>query len=387
MPKPIKILHVLGRMVCGGAQMRTLDILRHIDRRQYQFHFCVLFDRPGELDEETRALGSEVYPMRVASVGFPRRFRRLLQEDQFDVVHSHVHYASGLLLRLAAKCGTPVRVAHFRTSDDGRDSGPARRTLRKLMRHWIDCYATNILAVNCASIAGTWGPDWRSDPRCQTIFNGLDPSIFEGGTDRDGVCREFGLPLDAPLCIHVGRMARPKNHPRLISIFAAVLGHQPTARLMIVGQRDDGIENRLRRRIAELGIRDHVVFCSMRRDVPRLLKAADLMIFPSLWEGLPGAVLEACAAGTPVVASDLPGIREIADRLPNVRCLSLDLPNGQWAQTISQILSHLPTDAQRCNAHRAFAASDFTIGRCTEKMCRVWQGLAPELTVGGAAGG
>ena len=123
-------------------------------------------------------------------------------------------------------------------------------------------------------------------------------------------------------------MRPPKNHLRLIDIFGEVLRRQPTAVLLLVGQGRNAIERRLHRRIAQLGLGGQVVFCQERTDVPRLLGAADALIFPSLWEGLPGVVLEACAAGTPVLASDLPGVRDIAARLPRVRCLSLEADNS-----------------------------------------------------------
>jgi hypothetical protein len=100
------ILHLFGRMDRGGAEMRTLDVMRRADRGRFRLHFCALSGRRGELDEEIRSLGGEVHLLPL-SASFPWKFRRLLREGRFDVVHSHVHYPSGYLLRLAAKEGTP----------------------------------------------------------------------------------------------------------------------------------------------------------------------------------------------------------------------------------------------------------------------------------------
>jgi len=385
MSKPLKILHVFGRMGRGGGEMRTMEIYRHIDRRRYQFHFATLSDRPGELDEEIRTLGGEVYPLERRRHGFARRFRELLQRGQFDVVCSHVLYYSGFILRLAARCHVPTRVSFFRSLYDGQGLGLGWKPYRKLMCRWIDRYATNILAVAEGVMAGTWRADWKADPRCQVIYNGLDLAPFDVEVDADEVRREFGLPKCDPCYIHIGRMTPPKNHLRLISIFAEVLKHQPAASLLLVGRGGSRIEQDVRHRVAELAIADRVVLCNERNDVPRLLQASDALIFPSRWEGLPGAVLEACAAGIPVLASDLPGVREIAARLPGVSCLSLDLDDVTWARTLQSISEASNVRPSRQDIRRCFAESEFTIQRCASRHCRIWQGPGPETKTREAA--
>ena len=80
----------------------------------------------------------------------------------------------------------------------------------------------------------------------------------------------------------------------------------------------------MKERFRALGVLDRVRFSGERQDIPRLLKGADLFLFPSLWEGLPGALLEACAAGTPVLASDIAANREVAEVFPGIRLLGLE---------------------------------------------------------------
>ncbi len=371
MPKPIKILHVLSRMSRGGAEVRTMEILRHIDRRRYRLEFCTLSGLPGELDDEIRAMGSDIHPLRRHPVTFPRRFGELLRRHRFDVVCSHVLYYAGIILRTAARNNTPGRVALFRSSHDGGGSGVVRRLYRRLMRGWIDRHATQIVAVGEGVMDRVWGTHWRSDQRCRVIYDGIDPTPFEQAERPEGVREEFGVPPDAPLFIHVGHLRRPKNHLRLIEVFAELRRRRPSARLLLVGEGDNRIEHLVRRRVAELNIDGHVVFCRRRTDVPRLLQAADAMIFPSLWEGLPGVVLEACAAGTPVLASDLPGVREIAARLPQVRYLPLEADDAQWARVAAEISQSRVADAAR----PSLADSIFTIDHCARRHCQVWEGV------------
>ena len=369
MPKPIKILHVFSQMGRGGGELRTLEILRNIDRRQFRSHFCAISGREGELDGEIRSLGGEVHLLRRDLVRFPRRFRGLLRRHRFDVVHTHLLNYSGVILRLAAQSDVPIRAALFRSSHDGKASSLGRRMYRRLMRHWIDRYATNVQAVSQGAMEAVWGPHWKSDPRCEVIYDGVEPAPFEEETDAESVRREFALPSRAPLCIHVGRMARPKNHLRVLSIFAEVLRRRPDARLLLVGRGGNQIERDVRRRIAAPGIAGRVVLCGQRTDV---------LIFPSLWEGLPGAVLEACAAGVPVLASDLPGVREIAARLPQVRYLPLEDDDANWAETAIAILESTDAPSARRRAREMFVGSIFTIDHCTRRHCRVWQNLPPQ---------
>ncbi len=378
MSEPIKILHVFGRMGRGGGETRTVELFRRLDRQRYQFQFCTLSEKPGELDEEIVRLGGQVHAIPRCRMGFSRRFKRLLREGSFQVVYSHVLYYSGYLLRLAAQCEIPTRAMFFRSLYNGQGRGVAWQVYRRLMHHWIDRYATHILAVGQGTMAGSWGNDWQRDPRCQVIHNGLDLTPFEATVDIPSVRREFGIEPDVPLYIHVGRMMPPKNHVRLISIFREVLQRQPRAKLLLVGRGGTPIERDVRRQVAQSQIEGHVIFCGERNDVPRLLQAADVMLFPSRWEGLPGAVLEASAAGTAVLASDLPGTREIAARLPDIHCLSLDVDDTGWAKALQAIYRPNSPRPTREEIRRRFSQTEFTMQRCLDAHCRIWDG-APSL--------
>ncbi len=398
--RPIKILHLHGRMGRGGAEMRSMELFRHVDRRQFQFHFCGVSGCPAEFDEEIRDLGGEVHLLCRRHLSFQRRFRQLLLTHRFDVVHSHLHYLSGSLLRTAAQCGVPVRVAHFRSSHVDQVDGLGRKLYRlawrlwvdryatdAVMRRWVDRYATDILGVSHARLDEAWGADCESDPRCQVVYEGLDLAQFQTPADPIGVRSEFGLTTGATLYLHVGRMTEAKNHARLVSIFAEVLQRDPAARLLMVGRCDRRIEGELRRRMASLGIEGQIIITGERSDVPRLLKAADLLVFPSRWEGLGDAVLEACAAGTPALASDLPSIQEISALLPGVCCLPLEASDGAWAQAAVSLTATPKPDNNPTTASRHFRESVFTVEQCAQTLCLIWQRAAATNPTGGVADG
>jgi glycosyltransferase involved in cell wall biosynthesis len=370
MPQPLRILHVFSALYRGGAEMLVRELLRHVGRGRYEFHFCLLSGREGPVAEEFRELGARLHPLSVLAPGFSGRFRKLLAAERIDVVHSHVHRSSGWVLRQAARAGVPVRIAHFHSSHDGRPAGLRRSVQRAVMQHWIRRYATRVIGASRWVLDAVWGPSWPADPRFAVIYNGVSREPFGGPADREGVRREFGLAAGSPCYVHVGRFHPAKNHERLVAVFAEVVRLQPTAGLLLVGGGDPELAEAIRRRVAGLGLGGRVVFCGERTDVPRLVAAADAMVFPSRREGLPLAVVEARAAGTPVVASDLPGIVEIAERLPGVVCLPLAEDDRTWAGRIVEAGA-----SRRAGGPPAGlpAGSVFTIQRFAEAVCGVWE--------------
>lgn len=370
--QPQKILHIFGRMVRGGAEMRTLDLMRHIDRERCKFEFCALSGLPGELDTEIKALGGTTHYLGLGPL-FLHRFRRLLRGGGYNVVHSHVHLFSGLILQLAAAEQVPSRLAHFRNTHDGHNGSLRRGMQNRLMKYLLNRHATKILAVSEGVMESVWGPCWHTDQRCEVIYNGFDLSAFSAAVSPEAVRREFGIPLGSRLYIHVGRMAPAKNHRKLISVFSRIVEHDPDARLLLVGRGGNSIEEQMRQLVSALGIADKVIFADERPDVPRLLQAADLHLFPSLWEGLPGAVLEACAASTPTLASDLPGVREIRQAVPDaVTCLPVSASDAEWAALAMKISSSNSTSSKTDGIATAVMNSEFEINRCIAKLYRAW---------------
>lgn len=377
MNRPVKILHVFARMNCGGAERRTLELMRAIDPGEIRMDFCALSGLPGVLDHEIRALGGKVHRLPLKQVGFGRAFRELLVREGYDVVHSHVHYPSGWILRLAHQAGVARRIVHFRSDSDGRPDAWARRMVRWGLQYLVDRYATDIVAVSRSAMERAWTPNWPADPRCRVIYNGLDLSRFPDPADVAKVwaTRErLGILPEKPLCIHVGSVRPPKNHERLLRIFRAVQERRAGAMLMLVGDTLDQTAW-LAERLFSLGLGPSVRVLGRRDDVPELLAASDVMIFPSLWEGLPGAVLESLAAGTPTTASALPCILEIAHFLPGVRAIPLSESDERWADIIAAMMR--PVIEDRVAVRRSFQASPFTLEYHVSRMRKLWLEARP----------
>jgi len=359
--RPIRVLHVFGVMNRGGAEMRTVEVLHESDRGRVALEFCVLSGLTGTLDDEIREQGSMVHRCRLDATFVPR-FVALLRRRKIDVVHSHVHLATGFTLAVARLAGVRSRIAHFRSTGDERGGSMARRGYRTLMRQLLDRNATQILGVAAGVLDRAWSPAWRDDPRCRVVYNGIDSARFFDATARSSLRAELGVAGTAPVIVQVARFDVLKNQPFAVDVLAQV----PGAQLVFVGRSGVGLEE-TRRRALQHGVGARVHFVGERTDVPRYLCGADLSILTSTHEGLPGAVLESLAAGTPVVASDLPGVREIAAAVGGVRVHGFDV--ARWASSVRELLA-----ARRDPTLRArFATSPFSLLAATAALTEAWE--------------
>lgn len=361
--EPVRVLHVFGTMDRGGAEMRTLELMRALDPTAVTTQFLTLSGRAGALDQTIEQLGGTIHPCPLGT-SFSRRFREVVEREQIDVVHSHVFDFSGFILREAARHGVRRRIAHYRSTSDGRASTPRRRLQRSVMRRWVRAHATSILAVSESAMAASMGPQWTQDPRCEVVYNGLDLGPFTAARDREGVLAELGLPQDARLVLHVGNQTAAKNHSRVLTVFGELLKQDASVRLLLVGA-GTGLSA-----LAATLPPGTALALGERHDVPRLMLAADVLLAPSVREGLPGAVLEACAAGLPVVATDLPGTKEIARHFEAVTCLSLDTDDKEWALRLRMALE-VP-DAEQRTRLRRFETSPFDLNAAIDRMSAHW---------------
>ena len=368
--RAVRVLQVFGCMEPGGAETRTIEILDRLARDQFHVDVCALSGRAGSLDGRVRAHGGDVYPLRL-DVHFPLRFLRLLRQHQYDVVHSHVHYASGAILALAARAGVAIRVAHFRSTHVGRPLTPRVRAQSALMRWLIQRYATAIVGCGEGTMEAAWSPGWRRDPRCRVIYNTVDAARFQAPVDVDSVRDQIGVPRTSMMFLHVGNATEAKNHGRLLTIFSRISAMRNDARLVLAGAGTEDPGGPVARAVADLKLGSRVAVLGVRTDVPRLIAAADVLLLPSLYEGLPGAVLEACAAGVPALASDVPGVREIADRLPLVRYLPLSAGDDVWARAACGLAVAMRRDARR-TASADFRRSVFHVDCAVDAHRALW---------------
>jgi glycosyltransferase involved in cell wall biosynthesis len=302
-------------------------------------------------------------------LSFARRFRSVLREGRYDVVHSHVHHFSGFVVRLAHQEQVPVRIAHCHNTSDGKGSAPSRSLYHALMKHWIRKYATHGLAASAEAATALFGPNWQSDVRFRVLFCGIDLEPFRQKVCREEVRKELGIPLDAPVVGHVGRFAPQKNHAFLLEIAAEVIKRRPEVYFLLVG--DGPLRPDMEAKARKLGIEKKVVFTGTRGDVPRLmLGAMDVFVFPSLWEGLPIVLVEAQAAGLRCVVSEaVPRDANVVEGA--VSYLPLSASADEWVTAVVRLLE---ADGQwRENRLQILEDSRFSIGTSLRELTKLYR--------------
>ncbi|MGE5243069.1 MAG: glycosyltransferase [Betaproteobacteria bacterium] len=357
----LRVLNVFGRLERGGAELRSVELAEAFPPDRVRTDFLVLTGLDGILDDRVRAAGGDVLKCRL-DARFPRAFHRLLRERRYHVVHSHVHYFSGVILTLARLAGVRGRVAHLHTAivNDRADT-LGRRAQLAICRALLDRSATDIVAVGEGTMKAAWRDRWQSDPRCRVIYSGIR-------VDRLPSAR--ALRPERPTIVNVGSIQPLKNQLRLIGVLRHLVDTVPDAQLLLIGRELGDYGGKIRQAAAEVGLADRVRFLGEVEEPLHWISGADVMILPSLWEGLPCAVLEACAAGTPAVVSDLPGTREIARYVPQLNVLSLEDDDERWAAAAADALAR-----GACNAGDAaewLAGSPFSFARSAEAHFELW---------------
>jgi len=326
-------------MVRGGQETFLMNVMRRIDRERCRFIFCTPTTEPCDYDEEILSLGGEIVPCVFGrSVSrFHELFRQVLERGGYDVVHAHNYTFAGVVVRAARRFGIRHRFAHLHTTGDGQRTTLPRMLYRKLTVHLVRTHATRVLACSRGAFDAFFGSGrWEQDGRMNVVYYGVDLPPFEGPVDRQGVRRELGVSPDDRLMIHVGRFIEAKNHGGLVDIFREVRTRRTDIHLVLVGEGE--LMEQTRARVAQYGLQDGVHFVGVRSDVPRLMKAADVMVMPSVREGMPVTMIEATAAGLPIVITDMPGMREANEVCCRATLLPVTEPAARWADVVIEAL-------------------------------------------------
>ncbi len=332
----IRVLHVLGTLGLGGVENWLMNVLRHIDREQIQMDFCCLSGIEGSHAAEARNLNSKVIPCKITKNlhSFNRKFAHILSSGEYDIVHSHVYLFNGYILRQAAKSGIQQRIAHGHTNPPAECQPYARRLYKKIMQQWLKKYTTLGLGISKAALPSLFGRQWREMKQLEVLYCGVDLSPFWSLPVDSNIREQLGIPDEDKIIGHLGRLTPAKNHKFFLKIAASIQQKRPDVRFLIVG--DGPLRKELEELTLELEL-DNVLFIGDTNKVAPYLATMDLLLFPSLWEGLPLSVVEAQAADLHCLCSDI--ITDEVAILPGaVRFKDLHRSAEEWGQTCIELL-------------------------------------------------
>ena len=294
----IRVLHVVTYMGRGGLETMLMNYYRHIDRSKVQFDFLVHREFEADYDEEIKSLGGRIYHVS-RLVPWSRRYKAELRRffrthPEYKIVHVHQDCLSSVALQCAKECGIPVRIAHSHNSNQDKN---IKYLFKRYYMRKIPETATELFA--CGKAAGDWmfgGKPYRLLPNAIAA----EKYIYEEEKAKK-IKKELDLEKNIVIG-HIGRFNPQKNHKFLIDIFEKCFEKNQKVRLMLIGDGEGRKE--IENKVKERGLQDNVIFMGVRRDVPELLQAMDVFVFPSLYEGLPVTMIEEQAAGVPAVISN-----------------------------------------------------------------------------------
>lgn len=330
---PVRVLQVLGGTGLGGAESRVMDSYRHLDRSRIQFDFCVHSQQEGFFDKEIESLGGHVYRVprfRVTNwIEYRRAWKAFFREHPgYAAVHGHMTSTASIYLPIAKAAGVPLTIAHARSAGvDPGLKGAMTRFLRRNLGKKAD------VCLTCSWLAGeaVFGEKMVKEGRVITVPNAIDAKEFAFSEQvRQRKRSELGIGEQEFVIGHVGRFGHMKNHAFLLDVFAQLHKRLPDSRLLLVGE--GGLMDSIREKAAALGLSGRVIFAGNQAKVADYYMAMDFFVFPSIFEGLPGSVIEAQAAGLRCLVSD-----SVTDEVlitPLAQALPLSDGAAAWAGNV-----------------------------------------------------
>lgn len=329
----IRVLHCVVGMNYGGYETFIMNVYRSIDKSLIQFDFLVSLD--GVFDSEIKSMGGQIFKIPFITKSGPFIYERNLNKffvshPEYKIVHSHMDKFSGLVMRVAAKNKVPVRIAHSHNTknEGGFIFNAVKNNYGKMVKFRTHAFA-------CSREAGEWmfKPD-----NFIIVKNGIEISqYFPDEEIRTQQRKKLGLENSFVLG-HVGRFSQQKNHRLLIDIFAAYKKIDASCKLMLVGTGE--LEAAIKEKAQQQGLLNDIIFYGTSNEIPKLMQAMDVFVFPSLHEGLGIVLIEAQCANLPCVCSDK--VPSEADITGTVTFLPLETKTEQWAVKIKAAANRKP---------------------------------------------
>lgn len=368
----IKVLIVTNPLNVGGFDIVAMNLQKNLPKTEFECTYCIHGSSEGIFEKSVIEDGAAVIHQPDNRCGYIKSYfyyKELFSRYHFDVVHSHLMFYSGIVMRAAYKSGIKKRVAHSHMTDPCFEhrSLPKRAAAylySLVMKRWLNKYSTDMIA--CGPEAGDYLYGKRNFRKNGILLNnGTYTKKFRfSNSVRSEVRKELGIADGTVVVGHIGRLNYVKNHKFLIDIFNAVQKIEKNSVLLIVGDGEQ--RENIERKIKELKLEDKVIFTGIRKDVDRLVMAIDVFVFPSLHEGFPMTLVEAQASKLPCVISD--SVSPSAKINDNVCFVSLSETPERWAQKSLELAK-----GNRESVDTLYLEKNFDLKCVAEKLAKIYK--------------
>ena len=359
--EPIRVAQIMGKWVGGGVEAVVMNYYRHIDRDKIQFDFICDDDSTRIPTEEIEKLGGKVIliPPYQKVFKYHKTLKKVLQEGQYKIVHSHINALSVFSLWAAKSAGVPVRIAHSHSTSNKKEW--KKTLLKNILRPFSKVFATDYFC--CSELAGRWlfGNKTYDQGNVYLLNNAIDVDKFKYDEKiRKEKRKELNIKDNQLVIGHIGRFVQQKNHEFLIDIFNEIYKQDKNAILLLIGEGP--LKEEIQNKVNELGLDKNVKFLGQRSDANELYQAMDAFVLPSLYEGLPVVGVEAQAAGLPCFFSS--DMTKETKTLSTTMFMELMCLPKQWANTILKEQKNI----ERIDTSKKITDNNFNITVEAEKL-------------------
>lgn len=302
MAKKIRLMQITHDLAIGGLQQVIVNLCRTIDKNKFDVSVLCLRDG-GEFLDEVEEMNIKVYVLPQKSNGVDYfaflKVAKILRQENIDIIHTHntQPFIDGTIGAIFSNTRTLVHTDHARNFPDKK---------RYMFAEWLmSKYAYKVVGVSEHTSQNLVNYEKISKNKIITIPNGIDESIYNIKINKDNKKKELGIDPSSPVIGLGVRLTQQKGITYLLKAMTSIISAFPDITLLIAGQGES--ESELKNEAKELGVDKNIRFIGPRMDMPEILKILDLYVLPSIFEGLPMVLLEAMAAGCPIVATDVGG--------------------------------------------------------------------------------
>lgn len=365
LPSPLPVALFFSQFLPGGTEGQMIELARRLDRRRFEVHLACLH-RNGAWVARASANAGDIAEFPIRSFRHPQTFARMSQfakwcrDRRIAVLHATDLYSNVFALPAAAWAGVPARIGNRREINPDKHAG-----LIALQRASYAC-AHGIVA-NSVAVAARLEKEGIGARRITVIPNGIDVDVYPPHRTTQQLRR----------IVTVANLRSEKGHDVLIDAFASLSNTHPDLELLLVGAGRR--EGNLRTHAAQRGVASRVRFLGHRDDVPAILSESDVFVLPSRSEAFPNSVMEAMAAGLPVIATAVGGVPELVQH-----CVNGVLIPADDRSALTDALRDLLDNPARATAFGAAARETIASRFSFTRMVRSFEDLYLNLIERGA---
>ena len=326
-----RLLCIVNSLDTGGAETFLMKLYRDLDKSKYQMDFCSMSNKKGFYDDEVLASGGRIFnvpPKTKNPIGYMKGIIKVVKENNYKhVLRIGDNAITTTDLILARMGGAKTLVMR---STNASASSKKNLIIHKCFK-FLSAIVPNVkIAPSTEAAVHTFGKRQVKKGKVIYLNNGIDVDKYIFAPQKkEAIQKELGL--EGKFVVgHVGRFSHQKNHKFLIDVFEKIVSKKENAHLVCVGTGE--LQDEIWDIVKSKGLEEKVSFAGIRSDVPDVLSAFDVLLFPSFFEGMPNVVIESQAAGLHCVISD--SITKEANITGLVEYLSLDKSAEEWADEV-----------------------------------------------------